>query len=217
MIKPIFSLFLCFLSILHSNALFDSTNTVQKIGTTVDFAKVFVNVDFLTAVIYYRNIPQVEAIAPLFAEFSETNKDFYRFVAVDCDLIDQDENKHVLPACQDEFRAHLPLIVFLEPHAERVDPKTKKLTEPAQHKFEGTVTTEALNSFAEKIMPHFSKTLNSLEDHENFIAANSQLNKVLLLINENTLPPYWKALASRFRDSLAVNISFMFHCPSFDM
>ena len=184
------------LLVLCSNALFDTIDTVQKVTSASSLAQALLNANFLTVVYFYRNTPRAEHLAPLFIEFAEKNKDSYRFVAVDCELVEKDSKRHSAPACRAEFSDSLPQLLFLEPQEEHLD--------PIQHKYKGPASLPDFEEFAKKIMPDFSKRLVSLEDLDKFLADKSNLNKVLFLSKKNSVPQYWKALTSRFRGSLSV-------------
>ena len=177
---------------------------VQRISSLQDLARASANLNYLTMFFFYRETPQAAEILPAVVRFAEKTKDFYRVLSVDCALIHQKEDAIVAEACHERLKDQLPKILFMEPQAERIDPRTGREVEPLQHQYEGSVTFEALDDFAKKVMPNFSKRLVIVEDHENFLAKEPNLNKAVLLIDKKTVPQYWKALASKFRDRLIV-------------
>lgn len=195
--------------LIHCHALFEDSFSIQKVENSDDLADVYMGADFLTAVLFYCNNSQSVVFEPVFIEFAELKKNFYRFVAVDCDLIQNDTSSDIAPACNPKYRDYLPQIIFLEPPQHRIDPQTNKTAQPKQHRYIGEATYEDLSDFAKDHMPSFHKTLVSKRDLEKFLAYQPNLNKVLMFVNKRSLPAYLKALTSAFRDRLSVrNFSF---------
>ena len=190
-----------------ARALFNETSSVKSINSAAELAEAYFGVEYLTAFLYYCGNSRSEFLAPFYQEFAEANKEFYRFYAVDCDLIQNTENNEIIPACQEEFRDSLPQIFFIEPNEELPDETSDKIPAPKYHRYEGDIAVEDFEKFAKKLMPSFAEKLVSLEDLDKFLANQPELNKVLFLANKKSLPQYWKALTAHYRDRLSVIIS----------
>ena len=193
------------LLVFSANALFDETNAVKKITTNMELARTYLQIDFLTAVLFFRDTPRSRFLEPVFIEFAETKRDYYRFVAVDCDEIDHDKTQALSPACREDFKDSLPQILFLEPPQEKIDLETNRTAEPKQLRYEGQATIEDLADFAKKHMPSFSKRLTTMEELNEFLDNQKNANKVIYISNKKSVPQYWKALTSRFRENLQVS------------
>lgn len=206
--KPLhFLLIILAFTSIHSVAgLFEDQGDVQIINNMIQFQSVIFTSDFLVSVLVcHEDVENCKLIEPLYKEFASNMKDFVKSFVVICDSTSE---KLEIPYCVPENIETLPYLGYFEPPLTLINPYTKQVSKPVEHRYEGNADPKSLANFARQHMPTFRETITTAAQLEKFLAVKEIPNKVLLFTNKPQTSPLYKALASEYRNRLLVSIYF---------
>lgn len=194
---------LAFTSIHSVAGLFEDPEDVVLLNSMIDFQSVLFNSDFLVSVlICHEDVENCRLIQGVYKEFASNMKDFVKSFAIVCDSTPE---KLEIPYCTEENREALPYLAYFEPPLTLINPYTKQVSKPAEHRYAGEGNPKALADFARRHMPAFRETITNQAQLEKFLAIKEIPNKVLLFTNKPQTSPLYKALASEYRNRLLVS------------
>jgi len=200
------SLFLCLLA-LKSNALFERSKAITRVISPIIAINQFKNSNYLSLLLFYSSLSQRSRdFENDYITFAEENKSLYRFFALDCDAL-QDTDKQVFSICHEASTEDFPILIAFEPYYQTAEEKRI-----IDHIYTGSADIDSLKEFTEKYMPSFLKSIFDKGELQTFINDSETVNKILLFIEDNEIPPTFKALASEFHGVFGVNL-FLLKIP----
>jgi len=188
---------------LKSNALFERTKAITRVISPIIAINQFKNSNYLSLLLFYSSLSQKSRdFEDDYIAFAEEKKGLYKFYALDCEAL-QDTDKQVFSVCHEASTDDFPILVAFEPYFET--PEDKRMID---HIYTGGADVESLREFTERFMPDkFYKPIFDRGELQAFTDDSETVNKILLFIEDNNVPPIFKALTSEFYGVFGVHLN----------